>query len=65
MVITKRASRNEIFARSRYLSIYKIDRADVIFTKSKGKWKSLNPISKLEGGIDTAKIKTLKTVFSL
>jgi len=70
----KRASRDEIFSRLSYLSKYKIggfeaidpDRAaDVIFTASKSKWKSLNPITKLECGIDTAKIKTLKTVFSL
>lgn len=70
----KRASREEIYSRLSYLSKYKIggfeaidpDRAaDVIFTASKSKWKSLNPITKLECGIDAAKIKTLKTVFSL
>ncbi|OKH40382.1 hypothetical protein NIES2119_01800 [[Phormidium ambiguum] IAM M-71] len=70
----KRASRDEIFSSLSYLSKYKIggfeaidpDRAaDVIFTASKSKWKSLNPITKLECGIDAAKIKTLKTVFSL
>lgn len=74
IISIKRASREEIFSRLSYLSKYKIggfeaidpDRAaDVIFTASKSKWKSLNPISKLECGIDTAKIKTLKTVFSL
>ncbi|HAZ45912.1 MAG TPA: hypothetical protein DCZ55_15995, partial [Cyanobacteria bacterium UBA11371] len=57
-----------------YLSTYKIGgfeavdaekAADIIFTASKGKWKSLNPIAKLECGIDTAKIKTLKKVFTL
>lgn len=56
------------------MSPYKIDGfekldaesiATILFTASKGKWKSLNPISKLECDIDTAKIKTLKTVFSL
>lgn len=70
----KRASREEIFSRLSYLYKYKIggfeaidpDRAaDVIFTASKSKWKSLNPITKLECGIDAAKIKILKTVFSL
>ena len=70
----KRASRDEIFSRLSYLYKYKIggfeaidpDRAaDIIFTASKSKWKSLSPIAKLECGIDTAKIKTLKTVFSL
>jgi hypothetical protein len=74
IISIKRASREEIFNRLSYLSKYKIggfeaidpDRAaDVIFTASKSKWKSLNPIAKLECGIDTAKIKTLKTVFSL
>lgn len=74
VISIKRASRDEIFSRLSYLSKYKIggfeaidpdQAADVIFTASKSKWKSLNPISKLECGIDTAKIKTLKTVFSL
>jgi hypothetical protein len=74
VVSIKRASRDEIFVRLNYLSTHKIggfetiepeNAADAIFTASKGKWKSLNPISKLEGGIDTAKIKTLKTVFTL
>lgn len=74
VISVKRASRDEIFSRLSYLSNYKIagfesvdpdKAADVIFTASKGKWKSLNPISKLECGIDTAKVKTLKTVFSL
>jgi hypothetical protein len=74
VVSIKRASRDEIFERLNYLSAHKIGgfesvepekAADAIFTASKGKWKSLNPISKLEGGIDTAKIKTLKTVFTL
>jgi hypothetical protein len=70
----KRASREEIFSRISYFSTQKISgfeavnpdkAADVIFTASKSKWKSLNPISKLECGIDTAKIKMLKTVFTL
>ncbi|MBD2385017.1 hypothetical protein [Cylindrospermum sp. FACHB-282] len=73
MISIQRASRDEIFARLSYLSKYKIDEfevdaeqaSDIIFSESKGKWKSLNPISKLECGIDTAKIKTLKKVFSL
>lgn len=73
-VSIKRASRDDIFSRLSYLATNKIGgfeaiepetTADVIFTASKSKWKTLNPISKLECGIDTAKIKTLKTVFSL
>ncbi|MCL1464202.1 Rho termination factor [Argonema galeatum] len=74
VISIKRASREDFLSRLSYLSNYKIggfetvdpeNAADAIFTASKGKWKSLNPISKLECGIDTAKIKTLKTVFSL
>lgn len=74
VISIKRASRDEIFNRLSYLSTYKIGNfeavdvekaADVIFTASKGKWKSLNPITKLECGIDTANIKSLKTLFSL
>ena len=74
VVSIKHASRDENFTRLSYLSTYKIDGfekldvesiANILFTASKGKWKSLNPISKLECDIDTAKIKTLKTVFSL
>jgi F0F1-type ATP synthase delta subunit len=70
----KNASRDEIFDRLNYLSTYKIGgfeaidieaATDLIFTASKGKWKSLNPIAKLECGIDTSKIKTLKTLFCL
>ncbi|MBW4648321.1 MAG: Rho termination factor [Kastovskya adunca ATA6-11-RM4] len=73
-ISVKRASREEIFERLNYLSTYKIgdfeainpDKvADAIFTASKGKWRSLNPITKLECGIDTAKIKSLKTVLTL
>lgn len=74
VISIKQASREDIFSRISYLSINKIGgfeevdvekAADVISTANKGKWKSLNPISKLECAIDTAKIKTLKTVFSL
>lgn len=70
----KSASRDEIFARLSYLSKFQIDSfeaidiensSDVIFSASKGRWRSLNPISKLECGIDTTKIKTLKKVFSI
>jgi hypothetical protein len=70
----KRASRDEIFARLNYLTTYKIDAfdkfdpdktADLIFTASKTKWKSLNPITKLDCGINSTQIKTLKTVFTL
>lgn len=74
IVSIKRASRDEIFTRLNYLSTYKIGKfevvdpestADILFTASKNRWRSLNPISKLECGIDTAKIKILRTVFSL
>ncbi|QFS49016.1 hypothetical protein [Nostoc sphaeroides] len=73
IVSIKSASRDEIFIRLSYLSKSQIDgfeaidiekSCDVIFSASKGKWKSLNPISKLECGIDTTKIKALKKVFS-
>lgn len=73
-VSVKKASRDDIFERLEYLSTYKIGgfeaidadkTADIIFTASKTKWKSLNPITKLECGIDTAKLKTLKTVLTL
>ncbi len=73
-VSVKRASIDEIFDRLNYLSTNKIGgfenidaekTADAIFTASKGKWKSLTPISKLECGIDTAKLKIFKTLFRL
>jgi hypothetical protein len=73
-VSVKRASRDEIFDRLNYLSTNKIggfetvdpeQTADAIFTASKGKWKSLTPISKLDCGIDTAKMKIIKTLFTL
>lgn len=73
-VSVKRASRDEIFDRLNYLSTNKIGgfenidaetTADAIFNASKGKWKSLTPISKLEPGLDTAKMKTFKTLFTL
>ncbi|MEH2300511.1 MAG: Rho termination factor [Nostoc sp.] len=74
IVSIKSASRDEVFPRLSYLSKSQIDgfeaidiekSSDVIFSASKGKWKSLNPIYKLECGIDTTKIKALKKVFSL
>ncbi|MEG4483625.1 hypothetical protein [Microcoleus sp. D2_18a_B4] len=73
-VSVKRASRDEIFDRLNYLLTNKIGgfetidpekTADAIFTANKGKWKTLSPISKLECGIDTAKMKIIKTLFSL
>lgn len=74
IISIKHATRDEIFSRLDYLCQHQIDGfdkidvervTDVIFSASKGKWKSLNPISKLECGINTTKIKTLKKVFSL
>jgi hypothetical protein len=73
-VSVKRASRDEIFDRLNYLYTNKIGgfenidaekTAEAIFTANKGKWKTLSPISKLECGIDTAKMKIIKTLFSL
>ncbi|MBD1887174.1 hypothetical protein [Microcoleus vaginatus] len=73
-VSVKRASRDEIFDRLNYLSTNKIGgfenidaekTADAIFNANKGKWKSLTPIAKLEPGLDTAKMKIIKTLFSL
>jgi hypothetical protein len=70
----KTASRDDIWERLNYLCKYEIQgfeainpelAADVIFTASKGKWKSLNAIAKLDCGIDTNKIKTLKTLLRL
>ena len=67
-VSVKRASRDEIFDRLNYLYTNKIGgfekidaekTADAIFTANKGKWKTLSPISKLECGIDTAKMKII------
>ncbi|MEH2316042.1 Rho termination factor [Nostoc sp.] len=74
IVSIKSASRDEVFTRLSYLSKSQIDgfeaidiekSSDVIFSASKGKWKSLNPISQLECGIVPTKIKALKKVFSL
>ncbi|NJL42593.1 MAG: hypothetical protein HC935_02810 [Pseudanabaena sp. SU_2_4] len=74
IISVKKATRDEIFERLSYLSTYKVGgfeevdldaSADAILTAVKDKWKTLNPIAKLECGIDTPKIKTLKTVFSL
>lgn len=74
VISVKKATRDEIFVRLSYLSTYKVGgfeavdpdtAADAIFSAVESKWKSLNPITKLECGIDTPKIKTLKTVFSL
>ena len=74
-VSIKKANRDQIFERLNYLSINKIDKfdkidpeqlADTLFTTPKGKWKSLNPILKLDCGVSKNQIqKTLKTVFSL
>lgn len=74
IVNIKTASRDEIFQRLNYLSDCRIagfetinadETADLIFCATKSKWKSLNPISKLDCGIRQSQIKTLKTVFKL
>jgi len=73
-VSVKRASRDEIFDRLNYLSTNKIGgfenidaetTADAIFNASKGKWKTLTAIPKLAPGLDTAKMKFFKTLFTL
>lgn len=70
----KQASKDEILERLQYFVTNKIDGfgminpdevTDAIFNADKGKWKTLNPITKLDCGIDTKKVKTLKTVFLL
>ncbi|MHC5727169.1 MAG: ParB N-terminal domain-containing protein [Nostoc sp.] len=74
IVSIKSASRDEVFTGLSYLSKSQIDgfeaidiekSSDVIFSASKGRWRSLNPISRLECGIDTKKIKALNKVFRL
>jgi hypothetical protein len=74
MISLKKASREEIYERINYLALYKIngfDKLDVeqvsdtIFTALKTKWKSLNPLTKLDCSIDTKKLKILKELFSL
>lgn len=70
----KQADKAEIFARLDYLNTYKIGGfdtvdpetvSDLITSANRSKWKSLTPITKMDCGIDTAKIKTLKTLFTL
>jgi len=74
IISIKDASRDEIFDRLSYLASYgtgdfnTIDSeqvADILFSAIKTKWKSLTPITKLDCGIDTAKLKALKSVFKL
>jgi len=70
----KLASREEIFERINYLVNYQIGGfevvepekvADAIFSANKSKWKTLNPIAKLEVGIDRTKIKVFKNLLTL
>jgi hypothetical protein len=70
----KQASLEEIFDRLSYLSAQRINNfhlidadkiSDKIFNAYKSKWKSLNPIEKLECGIDKNQIKTLKELFTI
>jgi hypothetical protein len=74
IVSLKQGTKEEILNNLQYLSdsriggFNKIDiqkAADEIFSADKNKWRSLNPISTLDCGIDKAKITTLKTVFKL
>lgn len=73
-VSIKNATRNEIFDRLNYLATnslggfdtLEIDQlTELLSSTNKSKWKSLTPITKLDCGIDTAKAKVLKTVFTL
>jgi hypothetical protein len=70
----KQADKAAIFERLDYLNTYKIGGfdtvdpetvSDLIASASRSKWKSLTPITKMDCGIDTAKVKTLKTLFTL
>lgn len=74
IISIKQASHEEILERLKYLTDYRIggfDKfepetiADIIFAAPKTKWKSLNPLTKLDCGFETSHIKVLKTVFSL
>ncbi len=74
IVSIKIATRDEIFERLSYLSKNKIggfDKVNLevvsndISNAIRSKWRSLNPIEKLECGIDKPKIKVLKTLFTL
>lgn len=70
----KEASRDLISERLQYLTTHKIGGfgtvdpekvADAIANTNRSKWKSLNPITKLDCGITTAQVKILKTMFTL
>jgi hypothetical protein len=74
LVSIKDANRDKIFDRLNYLKICEIsgfetlnidDLADALFSVNKSKWKSLNPLTKLDLGITTAMVKELKNLFSL
>lgn len=74
IVSIKKASKEEISERLTYLSTYgtggfdqldAAELAEILYAVDKSKWKSLTPITKLECGITTAKLKVLKTVLSL
>ncbi len=74
LVSIKKASKEEIVERLNYLSTYEIggfetlntdELTELLFTTDKSKWKSLNPITKMDCGVDTAKVKVLKTVFTV
>ncbi|MBD2034030.1 hypothetical protein H6F76_03060 [Leptolyngbya sp. FACHB-321] len=70
----KQATRAAIFERLAYLTSHKLSGfgtvdpeavSDLIASVDRSKWKSLTPITKLGCGIDTAKLKALKTLFTL
>jgi hypothetical protein len=74
IISIKTASIDNLLERLNYLSKYEIEgfesvnvelAAEAIFTTNKAKWKSLNPIIKLECGINAKQIRTLKTIFCL
>jgi hypothetical protein len=70
----KEASRESISERLNYLTTHKIGGfgtvdpekvSDAVANANRSKWKSLNPIIKLDCGIGAAQVKTLKTMFTL
>ncbi|MBW4490403.1 MAG: hypothetical protein KME12_21705 [Trichocoleus desertorum ATA4-8-CV12] len=70
----KQASEQEIFERLNYLTTHKIGGFDtvdpekvskLVANANRSKWKSLNPITKMDCEIDAAKVKTLKALFTI
>jgi hypothetical protein len=73
-VSIKLASKEEILERLHYLANYSggsfveldlEELTETLVAANKSKWKSLTPITKLDCGIDTARLKVFKTLFIL